>query len=418
MPQLPRSGVLSTQPSLPSRLTATLATAVTALITIDWALAMVMLRTVTYNLHGLIPASCVCANRYDREAIVRCLGDEAGLKPSLTLGQLPSTPDELLKLDQKTKKTFTEDDLKRIYLCSAPQNDCFLCLCEKCPKMQSISLQSLHLDEDEEICFALWDAFELVKKVFVKSELKVGLVYVKEGQSTEEQILNNRTHSALFEEFLGVLGERVRLKATTHVDIINYLVLSTSYISLLRMKAYNSLEAHNYFTSGWVKSVTAMRLSSKRIVVLSEVNHSQRLREAPLKAWLLADADGSVITAHCTCVAEAGEACSHIGATLFAVETAVRLRNSRTCTKKENVWLPAHSPGTQYKRLRDIDFSSSKRKEKQMDGIHQRLNAEVVPPSHPVDKFPLRKLQSSAKYAYTDEGPEAGPSKWVHATEP
>ncbi|CAN7982554.1 unnamed protein product [Ixodes hexagonus] len=107
-----------------------------------------MLRTVTYNLHGLIPASCVCANRYDREAIVRCLGDEAGLKPSLTLGQLPSTPDELLKLDQ----------------------------------------------------------------VFVKSELKVGLVYVKEGQSTEEQILNNRTHSALFEEFLGVLGERVRLR--------------------------------------------------------------------------------------------------------------------------------------------------------------------------------------------------------------
>ncbi|KAM7287288.1 uncharacterized protein ISCGN_030979 [Ixodes scapularis] len=174
------------------------------------------------------------------------------------------------------------------------------------------------------------------------------------------------------------------LPATTHVDIINYLVLSTSYISLLQMKAYKSLEAHNYFTSGWVKSLTAMRLPSKRIVVLSEVNHSQRLREAPLKAWLLADADGSVITAHCTCMAGAGEACSHIGATLFAVETAVRLRNSRTCTEKENVWLPAHSPGTQYKRLRDIDFSSSKRKKKQMDGIHQRLNAEVVPPSHPV----------------------------------
>ncbi|CAN7941855.1 unnamed protein product [Ixodes pacificus] len=184
------------------------------------------------------------------------------------------------------------------------------------------------------------------------------------------------------------------LSATTHVDIINYLVLSTSYISLLQMKAYKSLEAHNYFTSGWVKSLTAMRLPSKRIVVLSEVifnlslysyvNHSQRLGEAPLKAWLLADADGSVITAHYTCMAGAGEACSHIGATLFTVETAVRLRNSRTCTEKENVWLPAHSPGTQYKWLRDIDFSSSKRKKRQMDGINQRLNAEVVPPSHPV----------------------------------
>ncbi|KAG0436383.1 hypothetical protein HPB47_017975 [Ixodes persulcatus] len=65
----------------------------------------------------------------------------------------------------RATNSFTEDDLKRIYLCCAPQNDCFLRRCEKCPNMQSISLQSLHLDEEEEICFALWDAGELVKKV-------------------------------------------------------------------------------------------------------------------------------------------------------------------------------------------------------------------------------------------------------------
>lgn len=61
------------------------------------------------------------------------------------------------------------------------------------------------------------------------------------------------------------------LPGTSHVDIINYLVLSTSYVSLQEMKAYKSLEAHNYFTSGWVRSVTAMRVPSKRVVVLSEV---------------------------------------------------------------------------------------------------------------------------------------------------
>ncbi|KAM7294028.1 hypothetical protein ISCGN_023575 [Ixodes scapularis] len=71
----------------------------------------------------------------------------------------------LTALTNAPKKTFTEDDLKRIDLFCAPQNDCFLRRCEKCPKTQSISLQSLHLDEDEEICFALWDAGELVKKV-------------------------------------------------------------------------------------------------------------------------------------------------------------------------------------------------------------------------------------------------------------
>lgn len=77
------------------------------------------------------------------------LGDEAGLKPLLVLGQLPSTPDELLKLDQ----------------------------------------------------------------VFVKSELKVGVIYIKGNQvNSEESILGNRHESDLFREFLNILGERIRLK--------------------------------------------------------------------------------------------------------------------------------------------------------------------------------------------------------------
>ena len=109
----------------------------------------VLLRTTSYSLHGLVPASAICADRYDREAVVRALGDEAGLKPALALGQLPSTPDELLKLDQ----------------------------------------------------------------VFIKSELKVGVIYIKEGQAnSEEAILGNKVESPLFAEFLSILGDRIRLK--------------------------------------------------------------------------------------------------------------------------------------------------------------------------------------------------------------
>lgn len=66
----------------------------------------------------------------------------------MTLGQLPDTPEELLKLDQ----------------------------------------------------------------VFIKSELKVGVIYVQEEQYTEEEILDNNDGSALFEEFLQILGDKVRLK--------------------------------------------------------------------------------------------------------------------------------------------------------------------------------------------------------------
>ncbi|OTF72652.1 rap GTPase-activating protein-like protein, partial [Euroglyphus maynei] len=109
----------------------------------------VLLRTISYSLHGLVPTSAICADRYDREAVVRALGDEAGLKPPLVLGQLPSTPDELLKLDQ----------------------------------------------------------------VFVKSELKVGVIYIQGHQcNSEEAILGNRRESALFSEFLTILGDNIKLK--------------------------------------------------------------------------------------------------------------------------------------------------------------------------------------------------------------
>lgn len=40
----------------------------------------------------------------------------------------------------------------------------------------------------------------------------MGVAYVKEGQTTEENILDNNEHSPGFEEFLSILGDKVRLK--------------------------------------------------------------------------------------------------------------------------------------------------------------------------------------------------------------
>ncbi|XP_012054412.1 PREDICTED: uncharacterized protein LOC105617466 [Atta cephalotes] len=108
----------------------------------------ILVRAISYTVHGLIPASCVFADRYNREEVVRSLGKEVNINPPLTLGQLPDTPEELLKLDQ----------------------------------------------------------------VFIKSELKVGMIYVQEGQYNEEEILDNNDNSLLFEEFLQILGDKIRLK--------------------------------------------------------------------------------------------------------------------------------------------------------------------------------------------------------------
>lgn len=42
--------------------------------------------------------------------------------------------------------------------------------------------------------------------------MKVGVIYITEGQYAEEEILDNNDNSPLFEEFLQILGEKVRLK--------------------------------------------------------------------------------------------------------------------------------------------------------------------------------------------------------------
>ena len=108
---------------------------------------------------------CFC--RYNREEVVGSLGREINLNPPLTLGQLPDTSEELLKLDQASHSP------------------------------------------SEMIIFTLQN---LCPQVFVKSELKVGVIYVKEGQYTEEEILDNNDHSDNLTEFLTILGDKVRLK--------------------------------------------------------------------------------------------------------------------------------------------------------------------------------------------------------------
>lgn len=62
-------------------------------------------------------------------------------------------------------------------------------------------------------------------QVFIKSELKVGVIYVKENQYTEEEILDNNENSPMFEEFLQVMGEKVRLKGT---NVITNLLMHTT----------------------------------------------------------------------------------------------------------------------------------------------------------------------------------------------
>jgi hypothetical protein len=65
-----------------------------------------MLNVAIYLILTLLLPTLV--HRYNREEVVRSLGKEVNLQPPLTLGQLPDTPEELLKLDQ----VFIKSELK------------------------------------------------------------------------------------------------------------------------------------------------------------------------------------------------------------------------------------------------------------------------------------------------------------------
>ena len=82
--------------------------------------------------------------------------------------------------------------------------------------------------------FETWTVVEQIQgrtccsllQVFIKSELKVGIIYVKEGQYTEEEILDNNEHSVLFDEFLQLIGDKVRLKGNWSSFFLEQIMIS------------------------------------------------------------------------------------------------------------------------------------------------------------------------------------------------
>lgn len=88
--------------------------------------------------------------------------------------------------------------------------------------------------------------------------------------------------------------------------------------------------------------------------IFLQVLHSQAINEKPLQPWIIIEQIGSVKSAHCTCMAGLGEACSHIGALLFYVEYHVR----NTVTSVPAYWMDPGIKSAQYDEVKNIDFST------------------------------------------------------------
>ncbi|KAG9260834.1 uncharacterized protein LOC125804596 [Astyanax mexicanus] len=163
-------------------------------------------------------------------------------------------------------------------------------------------------------------------------------------------------------------GDFNELPQITIPDVFSYLVCGVSAYTFEQFRNYKSLEAHLQFTNGWVQDLQIFRVNDQKTVVLTKVLHSQRLNEPPLQPWVIVSSSGQVDCAHCTCMAGIAESCTHIGALLFKIEAAVRIRVTKTVTDVPAYWMmPTNVDKVQAEVGYKIDFSTGAAKKKALD---------------------------------------------------
>ena len=102
-------------------------------------------------------------------------------------------------------------------------------------------------------------------------------------------------------------GDLSSVPCITFPDIYVYCVLKTAFYTNEDVKAYRSLQAHNYFENGFVQTIktTAAGTGNSMVFMKADVLASQRVgvKNIPYKAWVLLKKAGQIMTAHCTCMA-------------------------------------------------------------------------------------------------------------------
>ncbi|KAH9380838.1 hypothetical protein HPB48_008577 [Haemaphysalis longicornis] len=130
----------------------------------------------------------------------------------------------------------------------------------------------------------------------------------------------------------------------TVMDIHDFLVLRTRFITSKQLKDYKALEAHNYVTSGWVKEPGVKQVGQDEVIVVTQCG--------------------------------------------------MRIRAENSCTDGENSWLPVHIKKLQVRPVAEMDFASAAMKKRRLDDLGPSCSPQVLPrapaparaPAPPVSK--------------------------------
>lgn len=75
--------------------------------------------------------------------------------------------------------------------------------------------------------------------------------------------------------------DSTHLPCIEYPDIVNYLVLQTSWATKQEMKAYKSMDAYNFFISGWVNNLFTKQVGEDKTVVFARVSRCYIISNLP-----------------------------------------------------------------------------------------------------------------------------------------
>lgn len=89
-------------------------------------------------------------------------------------------------------------------------------------------------------------------------------------------------------------------------NIYMYFISRPGTFTQEQLASWKQLEAYNYFKSGHVRTVYSRTVGSgegKCVLLKALVNPSQKTPDKAHQAWVATKQDGTIISAHCTCMA-------------------------------------------------------------------------------------------------------------------